>query len=431
MHPWDTHLSVSEQPHVVILGGGFGGLAAASALGDASARVTVVDRQNHHVFQPLLHQVATAALSPGDIASPIRWVLRRQTNTRVLMGEAQDVDVKRRTVDVRADEHVRHLTYDYLIVATGATHAYFGHDEWRQAAPGLKTLSDALRVRRRVLLAFERAEQALDSRAQRRLLTFVVIGGGPTGVELAGALAEVARHALAHDFRVVDPRCARILLVEAGPAILAAFPPSLRAAADGSLRKLGVEIRTNSPVRAVGEGWIEMGEDGKRIEAGTILWAAGVAASPLGRTLGVPVDDAGRVRVERDLSIPGHPEVFVVGDLASFLGHTGQPLPGVAPVAVQQARHVADTIRRALRSRPSRPFHYRNLGNLATIGRGAAVADFGWLRLSGGVAWLAWLFVHIWNLIGFRNRLVVMAQWAWSYLTYQRSVRLITRPDER
>ena len=413
---------MSEQPHIVILGGGFGGLSAVRALVDAPVRVTVVDRQNHHLFQPLLYQVATAALSPGDIASPIRWVRRRHDNTRVVLGEATAIDTGQRVIQVRAEDRRRSLDYDYLIVATGATHAYFGHDEWRETAPGLKTLADALRIRQRVLLAFERAEQADDPQMARRLLTFVVIGGGPTGVELAGALA--------HDFRAVDPRAARILLVEAAPAILGSFPAPLRLVAERSLRRLGVEIRTNAAVRALGNGWVDTGDEPDRIEAGTILWAAGVAASPLGRTLGVPVDEAGRVLVESDLSVPGHPEVFVVGDLAAFLHQTGAALPGVAPVAIQQARHAADTIRRALAGQPSRPFRYRSLGNLATVGRGSAIADFGWFTLSGTVAWLAWLFVHIWNLIGFRNKIVVMTQWAWSYLAYQRSVRVITKPDE-
>ena len=328
-----------------------------------------------------------------------------------------------------ADDEMRELGYDYLAVVTGATHADFGHDDWRKVAPGLKTLADALRIRRRVLLAFERAEQATDSAVQRRLLTFVVIGGGPTGVELAGALAEVARHAWAHDFRTVDTRAAQVVLVEAAPEILGAFPAGLRSVAERSLQRLGVEVLTNSPAGAMAEGWVEVGEGRDRIEAATILWAAGVAASPLGRTLGTPVDNAGRVLVEADLSIPGHPEVFVVGDVAACCSR-GQLLPGVAPVAIQQARHAAENIRLALRSESSKPFRYRNLGNLATIGRGAAIADFGRLTLSGGVAWLAWLFVHIWNLIGFRNRLVVVTQWAWSYLTYQRSVRLITESDD-
>ena len=374
------------------------------ALVDAPVRVTVVDRQNHHLFQPLLYQVATAALSPGDIASPIRWVRRRHDNTRVVLGEATAIDTGQRVIQVRAEDRRRSLDYDYLIVATGATHAYFGHDEWRETAPGLKTLADALRIRQRVLLAFERAEQADDPQMARRLLTFVVIGGGPTGVELAGALA--------HDF-------APSIRVRRGSSWLkprrrfwGRFPPPCDWWPSGRCDDSGSRIRTNAAVRALGNGWVDTGDEPDRIEAGTILWAAGVAASPLGRTLGVPVDEAGRVLVESDLSVPGHPEVFVVGDLAAFLHQTGAALPGVAPVAIQQARHAADTIRRALAGQPSRPFRYRSLGNLATVGRGSAIADFGWFTLSGTVAWLAWLFVHIWNLIGFRNKIVVMTQWA-------------------
>ena len=417
------------QPHVVILGGGFGGLSAARGLARAPVRVTVVDRENHHVFQPLLYQVATAALSPGDIASPIRWVLRRQNNVRVVLASAETVDVVRRVVRLRAEEQTYDLAYDTLIVATGATHAYFGHERWRASAPGLKTLTDALRIRRHVLMAFERAEQAADLARQRRSLTFVVVGGGPTGIELAGALAEISRHALARDFRSIDTRSARIILVEADSMILPTFPVGLRREADRALRQLGVEVLTGSAVQEMGSDWVVVGET--RIEAETILWAAGVVASDLGQTLGVPLDRAGRVTVEADLSIPGHPEVFVIGDLASFRHQSDTVLAGVAPVAVQEGRHVARNIRHRLRGHPTRAFRYRNLGNVATIGRGTAVADFGWLTLSGGVAWLAWLFIHIWNLIGFRNRLVVLAQWAWSYVTYQRSVRLITdRPHD-
>ena len=412
------------KPDVVILGGGFGGLSVARGLGGAPVRVTVVDRENHHLFQPLLYQVATAALSPGDIASPIRWVLRHQKNVRVLLASAETVDVSRRVVRLRAEEQTYDLGYDMLVVATGATHTYFGHEAWRGLAPGLKTLTDALGIRRQVLMAFERAEHAADISVQRRLLTFVVVGGGPTGVELAGALAEIARHALAHDFRSIDTRSARIILIEAGSTILPAFPVALTGEADRSLRRLGVEVLTGSAVQEMGSDWVVVGD--QRIDAGTILWAAGVAASDLGQTLGVPLDRAGRVIVQPDLSIRGHPEVFVIGDLASFRHQSDSALPGVAPVAVQQGRHVAANIRRGLRARPCRPFRYRNLGDMATIGRGTAVADFGWMTLSGGLAWIAWLFVHIWNLIGFRNRLVVLTQWAWSYVTYQRSVRLIT-----
>jgi len=418
-------------PHIVIVGGGFGGLSAARALRRARARVTLVDRRNHHVFQPLLYQVATAGLSPGDIASPIRWILRRQRNVEVLLGDVVAVDAAGRLVHL-ADGAA--LFYDYLILAPGAGHAYFGHDEWSRHAPGLKTLEDGLVIRRRVLLAFELAERAADPAGQRRLLTFVVVGGGPTGVELAGALAEIARHALAHEFRRINPRTARIVLLEGGPAILTAFPPPLRASAEAALARLGVEVRLNTVVTRIGDGWVQAGDE--RIDAGAVLWAAGVAGSPLGRTLGVPLDRAGRVIVNADLSIPDHPEVFVVGDLAAFVTGAdaeGRPrlLPGVAPVAMQQAVHAARNIRRAMAGAGPEPFRYKDPGNMATIGRASAIADFGWLRLSGWVAWLAWLFVHIMQLTGFRNRLIVLVQWAWAYATYQRSVRLITDPPGR
>jgi NADH dehydrogenase len=346
--------------------------------------------------------------------------LRRQTNVRVLLADVRAVDPASRRIVLEEGE----LGYDYLILAPGASHAYFGHDEWEAEAPGLKTLDDALEIRRRVLLAFERAEQLSDPAELECALTFVVVGAGPTGVELAGALAEIARHALAREFRSIEPGRARILLVEAAPTILSTFPPDLQAAAERSLRSLGVDVRKNAPVVDVGQGLVQIGDE--RIAACTILWAAGVAASPLARTLGVPLDRAGRVLVEPDLTIPGHPEVFVIGDLAAFLHQTGKPLPGVAPVAVQQARAVALNIRARLRGEPARPFHYRDLGNLATIGRAAAIADFGWLRLSGYPAWVVWLFVHLMKLVGFRSRLLVFVQWAWAYFTYQRSVRLIT-----
>jgi NADH dehydrogenase len=408
------------RPRVVILGGGFGGLFAAKALARAPVDVTVVDRRNHHVFQPLLYQVATAGLSPGDIASPIRWVLRRQRNARVLLGEARGVDADRKRVDLDIGE----LPYDYLIVATGATHAYFGHDEWQEHAPGLKTLDDALLVRRRVLLAFERAEVERDPAEQRRLLTFVVIGGGPTGVELAGALAEIRRHALAHEFRSIHPESARVLLLEGGPTILASFPESLRQHAVRALEDLGVEVRTGALVTGVGRGAVWVRDE--RLEAGAVLWAAGVAASPLGGSLGVPLDRAGRVLVNPDLTIPGRGEVYVIGDLAHCPGSDGRPLPGVAPVAVQQAAHAASNVQRTLRGQPRAPFVYRDLGNLATIGRNQAIADFGRLTFHGWFAWVLWLFVHILKLTGFRNRLVVLVQWAFAYFTYQRSIRLIT-----
>lgn len=409
----------APQPHVVIIGGGFGGLYAALALRRAPVRITLLDRRNHHLFQPLLYQVATAALSPGDIASPIRWVFRHQPNVRVLLADAREVDVAARTVITDAG----HIDYDYVIVATGVSHEYVGHPEWEATAPGLKTLDDALEIRRRMLLAFEMAERESDPAARQRLLTFVIVGGGPTGVELAGALAEIARNTLAEEFRAIAPASARIMLVEAGPTILATFPERLRDAARDALGRLGVAVREGTAVTAIEPGLVTMGDD--QIAAQTIMWAAGVAASPLGRTLGVPVDRAGRVVVQPDLTIPGHPEVFVIGDLAAFV-QDGRPLPGVAPVAQQQARHAARNIVRAIEGRPLEPFRYRGLGSLATIGRANAIADFGWLRLSGLTAWLLWLFVHIMKLVGFRNRLVVFIECAGAYFTYQRRVRLIT-----
>jgi NADH:quinone reductase (non-electrogenic) len=412
-------------PHVVIIGGGFGGLYAAQALKRVPVRVTVVDRRNHHVFQPLLYQVATAALSPGDIASPIRWILRRQRNAEVLLADVVAIDPSASRLTL-ADGV---LEYDFLIVAAGATHAYFGHDEWRTNAPGLKTLEDALEIRRRVLMAFERAEREPDDERRRALLTFAVIGGGPTGVEMAGALAEISRQSLARDFRHFDPSSARILLLEAGPAILPTFPEPLREAARKDLIRLGVNVRTGQPVTSVRTGLVQVG--GETIGAETVVWAAGVAASPLGRALGLPVDRAGRVRIDQDLTLPGHKNVFVIGDLASLNGANGKPLPGVAQVAIQMGKHAARNVERAIEHQPYAPFHYRDLGNMATIGRGSAVADFGWMRLKGFVGWLAWAFVHILNLIGFRNRLVVFVQWGWAFFTFQRSVRLITgEPSE-
>jgi NADH dehydrogenase len=410
-------------PHVIIAGGGFGGLYAARALHNAPVRVTLLDRKNHHVFQPLLYQVATAALSPGDIASPIRWILRHQPNVEVQLAELRGVDAARRTVLLTDGE----MSYDYLILATGSTHAYFGHDQWREAAPGLKSLEDALEIRRRVLMAFERAERQDDPSKRRALLTFLVVGGGATGVELAGALAEISRHSLARNFRHFDPGSARVLLLEGGPSLLANFPEKLRMAARRHLEQIGVEVRTDTVVTRVSPGVVDAA--GESIEAATILWAAGVAASPVGGTLGVPTDRAGRVLVQQDLTIPGHPEVFVAGDLASLNGPDGKPLPGVAQVAIQMGKHSARNIRRSIAGEANLPFKYVDLGNMATIGRGFAIADFGWLRLKGWIAWLAWLFVHIMNLIGFRNRLVVLVQWAWAYFSYQRAIRLITGTD--
>jgi NADH:quinone reductase (non-electrogenic) len=400
-------------------------LYAARALEHVDVQVTVLDRRNHHVFQPLLYQVASAALSPGDIASPIRWILRRQKNVEVLLADVQRVDPGRRIV-VLADGEIG---YDFLILATGATHAYFGHEEWQVMAPGLKTLEDALEIRRRVLLAYERAERESDPAKRIPLLTFVVIGGGPTGVELAGALAEISRLSLARDFRHFDPTSARIILIEAGLSILSTFPEMLRQAALEDLKRLGVDVRTGKAVTNVVDGRVDLGNES--IEAATVLWAAGVAASPVGLTLGVPTDRAGRVIVQPDLTIPGHADVFVIGDLASFTGPNGRPLPGVAQVAIQMGRHAAANIRRALQRQPYQLFVYRDLGNLATIGRASAIADFGWLRLKGWIAWLVWLFVHILNLIGFRNRIVVLIQWAWAYFSYQRAIRLIAGHDMR
>jgi NADH dehydrogenase len=410
----------APRPQVVIIGGGFGGLAAAQSLKRAHVSITLIDRRNHHVFQPLLYQVATAGLSPGDIAAPIRWILRRQQNVRVLLADARAIDVANRTVQL--DEGT--LRYDYLIVATGATHAYFNHPEWAQLAPGLKTLDDALEVRRRMLLAYEVAERETDPERRRRLLTFVIVGGGPTGVEMAGAIAEIARQTLAHEFRSIRPEQARVVLVEAGPTILATFPEDLRNAARRSLLRLAVEVREGAAVTSIHPDGVELGDE--RIDAATVIWAAGVAASPLARSLGVPLDRAGRVPVTPELTLPGHPEVYVIGDLATLPGPDGRPLPGVAPVAQQQAAHAARNIVRRIQRQPLRPFRYRNYGNMATIGRGSAIADFGRVHLSGFIGWLLWLFIHIMKLVGFRNRVLVLVQWAAAYLTYQRSVRLIT-----
>lgn len=406
-------------PRVVIVGAGFGGLYAAQALRDAPVEITVLDRFNHHVFQPLLYQVATAGLSPGDIACPIRTVLRRQQNAKVILAEVVGIDVAARTV-LLSDGSV---PYDYLILASGARHAYFSHPEWESFAPGLKTLEDALAIRRLVLLAFERAERELDPVRRQALLTFVVVGGGPTGVELAGAIAEIACKAMAKDFREIDPRKTRVVLLEAGPRVLPAFPEELSAKAERSLGKICVEVRTSTPVTRIEPGAVVIGQE--RLPAAAVLWAAGIAPSPLGRSLGAPLDRSGRVMVNADLTIPGHPEVFVVGDLAACLDAAGRQLPGLAPVAVQQGRHAAFNIRRACRGEPLDTFRYRDRGMLATIGRAQAVASFGGLRFSGFLAWWLWLTVHIVWLIGFRSRFVVLLDWAVAYLTWQRSARLI------
>jgi len=407
-------------PRVVILGAGFAGLTAARTLAGADVRVTVVDRRNHHLFAPLLYQVATAALSPGDIAYPIRAILRNQPNTRVLLGDAVAVDPARREL-VLTDERI---PYDYLILASGSRHAYFGHDAWEKDAPGLKTLEDALEIRRRILLAFERAEREPDPARRRRLLTFVLVGGGPTGVELAGAISEISRRVIVHDFRSIDPREARIVLAEAGPRILPAYTADSSARAEGTLRRRGVEVRTATPITDVDADGVVAGTE--RIDAGTVLWCAGVAASPLAASLGATRDRAGRVAVDRDLSVPEHPEIFVAGDLALFPYQTGQPLPGVAQVAIQQGRQAARNVLRDAARQPRQPFHYQDRGNMAVIGRAAAVAEIAGVRLSGYAAWLVWCFVHILYLIGFRNRFVVMFEWAWSYFSDQRGARLIT-----
>ena len=407
-------------PHVIIVGGGFGGLSAARVFRGQPVRVTLLDRRNHHLFQPLLYQVATATLSPGDIAAPIRWVFRRQANLRVLLGEAGTIDVKARRITLTDGAS---LDYDYLIVATGASHAYFGHDDWAKYAPGLKTLEDAIEIRTRMLLAFERAERETDPVRQQQLLTFVIVGGGPTGVELVGTLAEIARQTLRHEFRSIDTSRARIVLVEAGPTILPAFPERLRNAARESLQRLGIEVQEKTAVTGIDESGVLLGTE--RLAAGTVVWAAGVAASPIVRTLGTPLDRAGRAIVNPDLSIPGHPEVFVVGDAASFT-QDGKPLPGVAQVAMQGATRAARNVLRLAEGQPTRAFTYKDKGSLAIIGRGSAIADLGWARFAGLPAWLVWLFIHIFMLIGFRNRLAVMLQWGTAYMTFQRSVRLIT-----
>ena len=420
---------VPVRNHVVIVGGGFGGLAAAKVLRrHRHVQVTLVDRRNHHLFQPLLYQVATATLSPGDVASPIRWILRHAPNVRVLLGEVAQIDVEARQLRLTAGDPIG---YDYLILAPGARHAYFDHPEWERHAHGLKTLEDALDMRRRMLLAFERAERESDEHRRAALLTFAFVGGGPTGVELAGTLAEIARRTLRDEYRVIDTARARIMVIEAGPTILPSFPDGLRRAARRSLERLGIEVHEGAKVVGVDDHGVLVAREGaapERIAAGTVVWAAGVAASPLLRTLGVPLDRAGRVVVERDLSVQGRPEIFVVGDAAAF-EQDGAQLPGVAQTAMQGARRAATNIVRRLAGQPSQPFVYRNLGNMAIVGRMAAIADLGWSRFSGPLAWFAWLFLHIVMLIGFRNRLVVLLQWAGAYLTFQRSIRLITYED--
>jgi NADH:ubiquinone reductase (H+-translocating) len=414
-----------NRPRVVIIGGGFGGLYAARALKGEPVDVTLVDRTNHHVFQPLLYQVATATLAATDITAPIRWLLRKQRNAEVLLKEADAIDVSARTVSFADGTS---LGYDYLIVASGSRHSYFGHDEWEKLAPGLKTIEDALDIRARFLLAFERAEQAPTKEEQDALLTFVLVGGGPTGVELAGMIPTVARFGVAGEFRNVDTRKARVLLLEGGPRILPAFPEDLSRKAVQQLVDLGVDVRVNAKVTEIGDGYVKVGDE--RIATRSVFWAAGNAPSPLGRYLGAPLDRSGRVIVEPDLSVPGHPEVFVVGDLAAMTTN-GMQVPGVAPAAMQSGPRAAKNILRLIQRRETVPFRYRNKGDVATIGRFRAIALIAGQHLSGWVAWWAWLLIHIMYLAGFRNRASVMLEWAYSFFTFQLGARLITTPVTR
>jgi len=406
---------------VVILGAGFGGLSAAQALASAPVEVTIVDRHNYHLFQPLLYQVATAGLSPAQIAAPIRSILKRQGNATVRLARVTGIDKEARQVLLGEER----LVYDWLIIATGARHAYFGHDEWEHYAPGLKRVEDATAIRRHILVVFEEAENAAVSGGGSKPLNFVVIGGGPTGVEMAGAIAELARMALASDFRHIDPRQARIILIEAGPRLLPAFPEQLARFAQRALEGLGVEVRLGAPVTDCRPEGVMVGDE--LIESHCAIWAAGVAASPAGQWLGVERDRAGRVRVNADLTLPGHPEIFIIGDTALVIGADGSQVPGVAPAAKQEGAYAAWAVRRKVAGEPvDRPFRYHDLGNLATIGRRAAIADFGWVRFRGRLAWLLWGVVHIAFLIGFRNRLTVLVEWLWAYFTFQRGARLIT-----
>ena len=408
-----------QRPRVVIIGAGFGGLSAAKSLAKAPFDVALIDRYNYHMFQPLLYQVATAALSPGDIAFPIRTVFRRAPNVRVVLATVSAIDAERNEVIAEANR----IPFDYLIVATGARQAYFGHDDWAPHAHGLKTIGDAVYLRDRILLAFEKAETEIDPDERRRLLNFVVVGGGATGVELTGAIAELAKRTLASDFRTINPGSARIVLVEAGPRLLRQFDESLSHSAQRALEKLGAEVRLGTAVTGCDEAGISMGPE--RIETRTIMWSAGVEASPAGRWLGVETDRAGRVKVEPDLSLPGRPHIFVLGDTALVTGVGGQPLPGVAPVAKQQGAYVAQVIAARVAGQPVAPFHYRDYGMLATIGRSHALVQFGRVKLSGFPAWVLWCFAHIFFLIGFRNRLFVMLNWAWNFLASRRGARLI------
>jgi NADH dehydrogenase len=407
---------------VIIIGGGFAGIYAVRDLKRAPVRVTIIDRRNYHLFQPMLYQVATAGLNPADITAPIRSIVRHQRNTEVVLGEVSAVDTGSRRVELADGAQ---LVYDYLIICTGARHSYFGHDDWEQLAPGLKGLEDALEIRRRVLTAFERAEREPDPVKRQALLTFVIVGGGPTGVEMAGAVAEIRSYALRRDFRHIDPREAAVMLLEGTPRLLSTYPESLSEEAKRELRALGVVVRTETFVTNLRPGVVEAA--GWTIPTHTVIWAAGNTASPLLKTLGAPLDRQGRAIIERDCSIPGHPEVFVLGD-AAFLEQDGRPVPAICPAAIQMGRYAAATIRRELAGKPRQPFRYWDKGQLAVIGRGQAVADINRLHFGGFIAWLLWIFIHIWFLIGFRNRLMVMIEWAWAYITYQRGARLITEP---
>ena len=410
-----------EKPQVVIVGGGFGGLEAAKKLAGQDVRVTVIDRTNYHLFQPLLYQVATAALSPADIAAPVRAILSRWKNMEVILAEVESVDIEAKKIKTTDLE----IPYDFLILATGARHSYFGHNEWEKLAPGLKSLEDAIELRRRLLMAFEYAEKITDEAARKAAMTFVIIGGGPTGVEMAGAIAEIARYTLAKDFRHIDPSQARVILIEGEPRLLAGFPEDLSASAMKQLVDLGVEVRTSVCATNLTETGLQVGDE--FIPCRVKIWAAGNNASFVGKTLGVPIDRVGRVMVNDDLTIPGHPEVQVIGDLANFSHQTGQPLPGVSPVAMQQGRHAAKNILRMIKQREPQRFRYWDKGSMATIGRNKAVADLNFVHLRGLPAWLVWLFVHIIFLVGFRNRLAVLFQWGWAYFTFNAGARLITR----
>jgi NADH:ubiquinone reductase (H+-translocating) len=420
-----TTSSSGSPPHIVIVGAGFGGLYAAKSLAKLPVSITVLDRKNHHTFQPLLYQVATAGLSPGDIAVPIRAVLRRFKNVQVLLGDVSGCDLQRKEIQFH-DFRVP-LSYDYLVIATGVRHSYFAHPEWEPIAPGLKTVEDALEIRRRLLLAFENAERQQITTGQHEPLNFIVVGGGPTGVELAGAMAEIARRVLAHDFRAIDPAGARVILLEGAPRLLPSYPEDLSHSAEKQLRKLGVEVRTNTIVTSVEPGRVRVGDE--VLQSCMTLWAAGVKASPLGATLGAETDRAGRVKVSPDLSLHGHPEVFVIGDLAAVFDQSGEPLPGVAPVAIQQGKFLRKAVAADLAGKPRPQFHYFDKGSMATIGRAAAVAMVKRFHFSGLVAWLSWLFIHIVYLIGFRNRVIVILEWAWAYIRFESAARLITDRD--